>query len=76
MTHELHPEIHKFWKDQGYFNIREYQWDGRNILGWASNSNGSNILYLLENGVTTHYIAGGKYNEQEALRIIKLKAFL
>jgi len=72
----LHPDIRKFWEEQGYFNIREYQWDGRNILGWASASDGDHIIYLLEGSVATHYIAGGTYYEPEALRIIKLAAFL
>jgi hypothetical protein len=73
----IHPDIRKFWEEQGYYKIREVEWDSARIVaGWASNSNGSYILYLLENGVATHYIAGGKYSEQEALRIIKLAAFL
>jgi hypothetical protein len=76
----LHPDIRKFWEGQGYFNLRESQWGDDRIIGWATiekaNGKRHNIIYLLEGGIATHYITGGTYYEPEALRIIKLAAFL
>lgn len=76
----LHPDIRKFWENQGYYKIREVEWGYGRIIGWANTSeNGrerGHIIYMVEDGVFTHYIAGGTYYEPEALRVIKLAAFL
>lgn len=82
MTHELHPDIRKFWEDEG-FDIEP----GLGIAGlngemyWVAKRSGylpTVVATTKPNSASTYIFFGlvGEYTEEEALRIVKLKAFL
>jgi hypothetical protein len=81
----IHQEIKKFWEDLGY-NVDcdvlvgpgSAELDG--YIYWTAEIPNETmremIAITLGNGTNIYYFDGNKYAEQEALRIIKLKAFL
>lgn len=83
----MHPEIKKYWEDQGLL-ISAYEYVVSTTLrSWEASlsSNGSTLVWYLAEELTDHTIlyyglpginclAG--ISEVEALRIIKLKAFI
>ena len=69
----MHSEIRKFWEKFGALTeANEY-----NIDFWRHGRHGENILNIYE-GKTKLYrfkYGGEQYNEKDALKMIKLKAF-
>jgi hypothetical protein len=82
MIYELHPDIRKFWEDQGctlhQHIFFEPSLDSDAKIWWMIEKDHTLtalIAITLRNGTNLYYFDGNKYTEEEALRIIKLKAF-
>jgi hypothetical protein len=92
MIHELHPEIQRFWEEQGhtieYLTIQYPDGCSPNATYvWATKEYEDEFLGFTKvvsepiaiahpNETHTYCFGGDRYTEQEMLRIIKLKAFL
>ena len=72
----MHPDIKKFWEDSGH-NISVYVIGDERL--WIARKNGElsggHIIYH-HTGSDEYYWDHSWYNEEEMLRIVKLKAFL
>jgi hypothetical protein len=75
---ELHPEIVKFWEDQGY-DCSNLERRYNTIFAHKGNQSTMRaICYEFDYGNWVYFINGvsKRYTEKEILRLIKLKAFL
>jgi hypothetical protein len=69
----MHPEIKKFWYDDGYESVIEET--GGTIIGYMRLSDYCCRMDTLGFGDRCRY-KGKWYSEEQMLRIIRLKAFL
>ena len=68
----MHPDIKKFWENAGYVltevpKLSNFEWWAGVHLLVASFDESNGMIYIFN---------GQKYSESEALKVIKLKAFL
>ena len=81
MIHELHPDIRKFWEDHGH-NICKEPIFASNAQIWCEDNADHAIIVAIvfdagtENELVVYRFGDITYDEPEALRIIKLAAFL
>jgi hypothetical protein len=76
---DIHPEIRKFWEDQGYTLTDPLGFFPLGNVLWARQTDGlcfCSVAIKSKTGIVQYCIDNDLYSEQETLRIIKLKAFL
>jgi len=81
----IHPEIRKFWEDQGYtvgdaidslHDNSSCQYILAFKVSYMNYTQRIKIIGHIVNNIIEYYLFGRFRSEQETLRIIKMKAFL
>ena len=73
----MHPEIKKFWQDEGYSISNEDQTTFGTVSGYKTVINAPFISMIETLAFGDQYRFKGEwYSEEEMLRIIRLKAFI
>jgi hypothetical protein len=72
---DIHPEIKKFWENQG-FEVREPWFSRSQYIYGYKNSFISKLIARTDLNDSYEYLFKNWKSEEEMLRLIKLKAFL